>query len=54
VLLFPLDWASLTSFARHGVSALNLAGFVLVNAVLLVLTAYAWRWLRASRSRPLR
>jgi hypothetical protein len=51
VLIVLLDWASLVAFSRHGAAWYHVVGFVLVNVLLLGLTAYAWRWLRGGRRR---
>jgi hypothetical protein len=51
VLLFLLDWGTLVAFSRQGARWFEVAGFVLVNALLLVATALTWRFMRGSRRR---
>lgn len=53
LLLFFVDWGTLASFRRGGVSVIHVVGFAAVNGVLLTATALTWRWLRDARSRPL-
>ena len=49
VLLGLIDAATLVGFSRGGVPIYHYVGFIILNAVLLVLTAIVWRSLRQMR-----
>lgn len=51
VLLGLLDWASLVAFRRHGAPWYHVVGFVLVNVVLLIASAFMWNWMRGAGDR---
>ena len=49
VLLALMDWASISAFMTQDVAWYHYAGFVVVNTVLLALTAIMWKWLKPQR-----
>ena len=54
VLLFLVDWGTLVAFRKGLLPWYHQVGFVVVNVVLLSLTAYAWRVLKRTRNRRAR
>ena len=50
ILLVLVDWGSLASFAKETPPWYHYVGFAVVNIVLILSTAWMWKWLHPQRT----